>query len=137
MAKKIKVNLDEVEKIMKVAGNSDRKLANLPEDIGLWLYWRKITGRRVTAEEAEKVTGHRVSRHMVNNFFTQWHGIGRPTPFSSFKEIYDYLKKKDENAPDGDPHKGKRYKVDAPSKKEMEEMIEKCEHLYGSKVKAK
>lgn len=125
MSMKVRVKLDEIEKLMaeKVKSRPEKNLANLPEDFGLWLYWRRLIGERVPNDVAGSLrTG--VTTAMVNNFFTEWYGIGKGD-FASFEEMYKHLRTKE----------GKQYKDQkCPPRQEIEQMIETCENEYGDKV---
>ncbi|MDR3605997.1 MAG: hypothetical protein P4M08_01300 [Oligoflexia bacterium] len=124
MAKHIVVDIKAAEKLME---SGPRKIAGLPEDIALWLYWRKITDKRVPADiAAEVVPG--IKAWMVTNFYTEWYGIGGKAAqkeITSFEKLYEFVNKK----------KSKSYpEIKFPGIASVEKMISACESMYGKAV---
>lgn len=118
------INLQEAEKklVKKKSAEtgvrilSEQKLGGIPEDLALWLFWRKtIKEERVPAKLVQKLVGKKVTAAMVNNFFSNWYGIGESDsfalPIKRFSDLYLFFntKRKRDNQ--------RVEKMDEPSKK--------------------
>ncbi|WP_347358451.1 hypothetical protein [Bdellovibrio sp.] len=127
MNKKILVDMDSLLATMKTGKPQGRKLANLPEDFGLWLYYRRTIGKRVPPSVVQELKHDGITESMVNNFFSNFYGIGTKV-YESFEALYDEVNNK--------PRTNKNNKINypftpCPDKSRIHEMLESMEEKYG------